>query len=358
MMGSVVAGAEPQRVNVIRFEKTRASSRRIVSPNYERPATLPNNDFSNARIARSPEEARKACLLIHDAKGSYVETAFCIRLNGRYFLVMANHGLGANEALEGFTFTAENGRKFRLSDDFSAARQRKVSSSNVVYIGEKRLYLPPSKGDITAFELPNGAIDGVYALERNALLYAHVNDAATVLGAGLNRQNVTPRRCAITSKATKNDHSVDCVWLQVERDERNLIVGDSGSPVVTDDGLVLGMLVELFRPFEPSYVESNRGVAIPIDTIFQSVGRHWRFGYLGASFEDDLVVGSVRKNSPADRAGLKVGDRIAAFDGVPISERHEIQNLIALRGPQRCEMLIERQNRNHRLVVELACLAK
>jgi carboxyl-terminal processing protease len=60
------------------------------------------------------------------------------------------------------------------------------------------------------------------------------------------------------------------------------------------------------------------------------------FGGIGVTLEtakDDFSIAAVTENSPAERAGLKVGDKIVAVDGNPVAGRQAIEIIRALRGP-------------------------
>jgi carboxyl-terminal processing protease len=60
------------------------------------------------------------------------------------------------------------------------------------------------------------------------------------------------------------------------------------------------------------------------------------FGGIGITLEtanNDFTISAVTDNSPAQRAGLRVGDRIVAIDGTPVAGRQAIDIIHQLRGP-------------------------
>jgi carboxyl-terminal processing protease len=60
------------------------------------------------------------------------------------------------------------------------------------------------------------------------------------------------------------------------------------------------------------------------------------FGGIGISLEnasDDFRITAVTEQSPAERAGLRAGDRIVAIDGQPTTGRHPADIIHMLRGP-------------------------
>jgi carboxyl-terminal processing protease len=60
------------------------------------------------------------------------------------------------------------------------------------------------------------------------------------------------------------------------------------------------------------------------------------FGGIGVSLDntsDDFRITAVTEQSPAERAGLRAGDRIVAIDGQPTAGRHAAEIIQLLRGP-------------------------
>ncbi len=55
---------------------------------------------------------------------------------------------------------------------------------------------------------------------------------------------------------------------------------------------------------------------------------------LGLKEPHGVIVGAVEKGSPAERAGLKQGDVIIAFNGNQIVDGNSLRNLVASAGPQ------------------------
>jgi regulator of sigma E protease len=57
---------------------------------------------------------------------------------------------------------------------------------------------------------------------------------------------------------------------------------------------------------------------------------------------DENFITAFMENSPAREAGLHVGDRIAALDGMPVQDRWELQSKIWLNPNKRIELTVER----------------
>jgi predicted metalloprotease with PDZ domain len=89
--------------------------------------------------------------------------------------------------------------------------------------------------------------------------------------------------------------------------------------------------------------------------------RHMLSGrrYLGATIEDrnpGLVVKSVHENSPAEREGLKPGDRLIALNGkslIQATAREFKQYLADARETGRLFMIISRRNAYQKLEIRL-----
>lgn len=130
--------------------------------------------------------------------------------------------------------------------------------------------------------------------------------------------------------------------------------GNSGGPLVTLDGKVVGINTAILSRTGGSV---GIGFAIPsamarsISEFILSNGRVER-GYLGIEMEDldptraqelglpasaarGVLVTRVSPGSPAQRAGLAVGDVIVSVDGREASNLNRLRNLIALTPPGR-----------------------
>ncbi|OYD15998.1 hypothetical protein CH333_04580 [candidate division WOR-3 bacterium JGI_Cruoil_03_44_89] len=65
-----------------------------------------------------------------------------------------------------------------------------------------------------------------------------------------------------------------------------------------------------------------------------------RTGYLGLEFSKDFVVNNVIRGGPADSAGIKVGDRVFAIEGVELKPAVNIFRLLENKANKHLELLI------------------
>jgi S1-C subfamily serine protease len=133
--------------------------------------------------------------------------------------------------------------------------------------------------------------------------------------------------------------------------------GNSGGPLVDLQGLVVGVNTAV------NTAGQGIGFAVPtrmVRHIYEQLSTHGRVirGWLGAAAHDAdgaVVVGSVVDDSPAARAGLRQGDRIVAFAGVPVASQRQLLFLVAetpVGEPVACA--IERDGERRELAVTLA----
>lgn len=107
--------------------------------------------------------------------------------------------------------------------------------------------------------------------------------------------------------------------------------GNSGGPLIDSDGKVIGVNVQIDTDSQDN---AGVGFATPIDTV-KSVadtliaGGKVQHAYLGVQIADatstsGAQITTVVSGSPADKAGLQVGDVITAIDGKPIRNADDL----------------------------------
>src|SRR5262245_4435733 len=120
--------------------------------------------------------------------------------------------------------------------------------------------------------------------------------------------------------------------------------GNSGGPLVNSAGEVVGVNTAMIRPAQGICfaIASNTAKFVAgwlikdgkirrsyIGVAGQNVSIHRRIvRFYSLPLETGVLVVSVEKNSPAERAGLREGDLIVAFNGQPIGTVHHLHKVL------------------------------
>lgn len=120
--------------------------------------------------------------------------------------------------------------------------------------------------------------------------------------------------------------------------------GNSGGPLVNSAGEVIGVNTAMIRPAQGICfaIASNTARLVAgwlirdgkirrsyIGVAGQNVPLHRRVvRFYNLPLETGVLVVSVEKKSPAERAGLRAGDLIVAFNGQPIGSVHHLHKIL------------------------------
>jgi S1-C subfamily serine protease len=120
--------------------------------------------------------------------------------------------------------------------------------------------------------------------------------------------------------------------------------GNSGGPLVSSTGEVVGVNTAMIRPAQGICfaIASNTAKLVAgwlirdgrirrgyIGVAGQNVPIHRRIvRFYGLPLETGVLVVSVEKKSPAERAGLREGDLIVAFNGQPVGSVHDLHKVL------------------------------
>jgi S1-C subfamily serine protease len=136
--------------------------------------------------------------------------------------------------------------------------------------------------------------------------------------------------------------------------------GNEGGPLVDLDGRMIGLLAPIVRDRRSDALVS---VAIPMDAIVPRLemlakgGAPGRMGILCSPADRDakgLLVQRVVPGSPADKAGVREGDRVKSLDGEPIdSVAALLRGLENLHAGSTAKLVLERGGEDVKLDVHL-----
>jgi S1-C subfamily serine protease len=120
--------------------------------------------------------------------------------------------------------------------------------------------------------------------------------------------------------------------------------GNSGGPLVNSAGEVVGVNTAMIRPAQGICfaIASNTAKLVAgwlirdgrirrgyIGVAGQNVPIHRRIvRFYGLPLETGVLVVSVEEKSPAERAGLRQGDLIVAFNGQPVGSVHDLHKVL------------------------------
>jgi S1-C subfamily serine protease len=120
--------------------------------------------------------------------------------------------------------------------------------------------------------------------------------------------------------------------------------GNSGGPLVNSAGEVIGVNTAMIRPAQGICfaIASNTARLVAgwlirdgrirrsyIGVAGQNVPLHRRvIRFYHLPLQTGVLVVTVEKNSPAERAGLREGDLIVAFDGHPVGSVHDLHKVL------------------------------
>jgi len=142
------------------------------------------------------------------------------------------------------------------------------------------------------------------------------------------------------------------VYQDMIQTDASINSGNSGGPLCNADGEIIGMNTFIFSPGKNRSTSSGSigiGFAIPINRIDQivqelkrdhQVDRDFWLGMyysnlnrfvareLGYDSQDGVYIARIERRSPADKAGLKLGDIIVGINGTPVKNTSDVENAV------------------------------
>ncbi len=143
--------------------------------------------------------------------------------------------------------------------------------------------------------------------------------------------------------------SDDRVYKDMIQTDAAINSGNSGGPLVNSLGEVIGINTFIFSGNEGVGTSIGLGFAIPINRAkkiirelreYGGVNRRFKTGlevenltytlarYFGLKNTDGVIISNVESKSPAERAGLKVGDIIIEINEYPIQNTRDIWKVL------------------------------
>ena len=143
-------------------------------------------------------------------------------------------------------------------------------------------------------------------------------------------------------------------WLQTDAD---INPGNSGGPLLNLRGELIGINAAVYREGQGMGV----GFAIPIKQVSaaledfftpEAFDGHW-FGARVGPFEPPLRVTSVQPRSPAEKAGLRVGQPITSVNGRPPRNLVDFHGLTTARGDHTATIQVEADGQGRTLTAQM-----
>ena len=141
--------------------------------------------------------------------------------------------------------------------------------------------------------------------------------------------------------------------------------GNSGGPLFNIEGKVIGMNTAIYSPSEGSV---GIGFALPINTVMIVINEllskgNFEIGFIGIDYDhskkiykDGIEINCIYKNSPAEKLGFELGDKIIEFQEKKIKSGFELdKEYIKYRVGDR---ILFKVNRNDKILAFTATLEK
>jgi serine protease Do len=149
-------------------------------------------------------------------------------------------------------------------------------------------------------------------------------------------------------KVAPNTLQSDCV----------LMGGDSGGPLFNLQGELIGIHSQIWENRDQNVHVSLAPFLRSWDALKNSeVVRVWQRGaggWLGVATRENndgsIEVDEVAQNSPAQRAGLRSGDKLVSIDRNPLKSAEEFSNVVKTRAAGDSVVLVVRNKAGDRIV--------
>jgi Do/DeqQ family serine protease len=172
----------------------------------------------------------------------------------------------------------------------------------------------------------------------------HVGDIALAIGSPLGlRQTVTSGIISAKGRSTGVSDGNFADFLQTDAPINQ---GNSGGALINTNAQLVGINSQILSPTGTNIgigfaIPSNMARNVMAQLIEKGQVRRGRLGVgvqpvnseeasrLGLGGARGVIVRQVEKGGPAERAGIREGDVILAFNGTPVNDSNSLRNLVA-----------------------------
>lgn len=192
-----------------------------------------------------------------------------------------------------------------------------------------------AKTDIAVLKI---AADGLTAAEFGSSAELVTGDTAIVIGNPLGLSFAETMTMGIIS-SPEREIKLDQYMMSLIQIDAAINPGNSGGPLINSRGQVVGVVNAKIADQKVEGI----GFAIPIDKALSIANDLIDYGYVAGrpmlgitvqsiseqqayyyGYEPGITVTEVTTGSPADVGGVKVGDKIVAFNGVEVKDSEEL----------------------------------
>ncbi len=275
----------------------------------------------------------------------------------------------------GFVYKTEGDTSYILTNSHVI---QNATSVKVVFTDEKREEVEvvgsDSYSDIAVLAVDSDKVKKVAEIGDSTKL--NVGDTAFTVGAPLDSATYgwTVTRGVISGTnrlVTITDNNNSSIMMEVLQTDAAINNGNSGGPLCNSNGEVIGITN---MKLASSSIE-GMGFAIPIEKAAEYAdkfisGESVAHPYLGVYMYDSsntyysrgktgLYIEEVEKNSPADKAGLKKGDKILSINGKEVEDStHFKYELYKLKVGEKVKITVDRDGKEKTITVTLGSTGK
>jgi len=179
----------------------------------------------------------------------------------------------------------------------------------------------------------------------------YIGEWAIALGSpfGLFKNNKPTVTVGVVSATDRDFGKVDDrIYQDMIQTDASINSGNSGGPLVNALGQVIGMNTFIYTGDNYSQGSVGIGFAIPIDRIVEivnglknhSIDRDWWIGLeyllldkflakeMGYPSEEGIYVSRLIRNSPAEKAGIELGDVIVEINGIAVKDPDSVNGVM------------------------------